>query len=160
MEKKVVECGKTALAVPINLLQSETDFFARNYPTAKFYRSRDILQPEPNGIALKNPGISRIPFYYKSLIETGIYGRLNTEFYARKNFRRKGAGEKKILSNKKTMDGGISTLFIICAGLTGLGFFVFCVEYLKRTVITAVIKCFKRKIFYKMKVRVMNFNQN
>lgn len=144
METEVVECGKSVVVLPSKLVQAEIEYLARNYPAANWFKSRESLQTEPIGIAFRNTGISKIPGYYKSLVEVGIYGRLNQEYYARKNFQRKRAGEwgMETLPDKMTMDGCISTLFIICAGVAGLAVFVFCGEGLQgRIVIVVVTYC-------------------
>lgn len=154
VEKEVVECGKTAVVLPRKLANAENEYFSRNYPAATFYQGKNILQPEPHGIAFKNPGVSKIPVYYKSLIETGIYERLNTEHYARANFRRKRAGKNKPLTDKMKMDGCISTLFIICAGFAGLAFLVFGAENFKGRVIFVVV-AFVRKILSRIREKKM-----
>lgn len=78
-----------------------------------------------------NPGSSRVPWHYKYLVESGIVERLATEFQYQKNYKRKRAGEHKPPKSNFTMDGCISTLFILCAGLVGIGLVIFCCEVVK-----------------------------
>lgn len=144
VEKEVAGCGKTAQVLPTKFLQSEIQYLGRSYPAAKLYQGQDILQPAPIGISFKNPGISKIPKYYKFLVEAGIYGRINTEFYERTNFRRKRAGEMKPLPDKMTMAGCISTLFIVCVGAAGVGGLVFCGEYCKGKLVLLVVVYFRK----------------
>lgn len=135
VEEEVVRCGKTVQVLQTKLVQSEMSYLGRNYPTARFTQSHSILQPSPEGIILRNSGSSRIPRDYKSFMETGIYGRLVTELYARKHFGRKAAGEWKPVGDKMTMDGCIATLFMICGGIAGLAGGVFCGEVLRGRVV-------------------------
>lgn len=145
VEEEVVKCSKTVQVLPLKMLQSEMDYLARNYPTAKFHQSKEILQPKNLCLILRNSGSSRIPRDYKSLIETGIYGRLNTEFYARKSFRRKRAGEWKPIGVTLTMKSSLVTLFIISPGFCSLGLLVFCVEFCRGKVVVLVIRWCQRK---------------
>lgn len=145
VEKEVVECGQTVQVLPTRFLQSEMTFLAVNYPTAKFYQSKDILQNKQVGIRLTKPGSSLIPRDYKVLIETGIYGRITKEFNVRKNLGRKPAGKFKPLRDKMTMDGCIKTLFIICVGVAGVGGLAFCGQYLKGRLVLSVTEYLRQK---------------
>lgn len=158
VEEEVVECGKTVLVLPKSSVQAEAEYLSRTYPATRWFESRDILKPEPEGIAIRRSGISKIPGYYKSLVENGIYSRLNAEYHARNNFRRKPTKKYKPLGNTMTMDGCISTLFIICSLIAGLGLVVFCGEYLPGKIVMAVVACWRHNIWKSCRKKKCNAN--
>lgn len=119
IEEEVVECGKTVFAATPNELEAEIAYYARKYPWLKFYRSKDMLMSNPNGISIEHPGTSKIPRHASSLVESGIYSRLRKEEYHRKNFKRQPSGVYKPPRDEMTMNGCILTLFILCGGLAG-----------------------------------------
>lgn len=128
VEKEVVECGKTVFVAATGEFVGEVDFLSRTYPWIKFYISKDIFMPEPYGIIIKNPGMSKIPQRVNSLVESGIYSRLVKERNERQNFRRQRAGVYKPPKETMAMDGRISTLFMLCVGLAALAILVWGVE--------------------------------
>lgn len=128
VEREVVDCGKTAFVAPQGEFQAEVEFLVRSYPSLKFYKGKDIVVAKPLGMRIFNPGVSRIHWNAKSLVETGIYTRLTKERYERKNFRRQRAGVYKHQMETMTMDGCILTLFILCAGLAAGAIIVYCME--------------------------------
>lgn len=123
IEKEVVACQKSVLAGKPGELEAEVEYLMRKYPRIKFYQSKDNFKPEPYGIRIwVNSGQPKVSCDVHSLIESGIYGRLTKEKFERLNFRRERVGVYKPPENKTTMDGCISTLFILCVSVAALAY--------------------------------------
>lgn len=131
VEREVVDCSKTVFIATEKTFRAEIEYLAKKYFWIKFHQSKQSLVLEYSALVFVNPGISRVPLHYKGLVESGIFERLDNEFESHKNFKRERAGEFKPQRSKFTMDGCISTLFILCAGLAGVGFLAFGWEWMK-----------------------------
>lgn len=131
VEKEVVECGKTVFVGYDVVFRAEKEYLEKRYSWIKFYQSKETMDPGYFGYVFENPGASRVPFYCKYLFQSGIIERLGIEFESQTNYGRVRAGEWKPARSKFTMDGCISTLFILCAGMAGIGLVVFIIEWFK-----------------------------
>lgn len=143
IEKEVVDCGKTAFAATPEELEAEVAYYARQYPWIKFYKSRDTVNAKPMGVGINSPGGSKIPRNAVSLIESGIHSSLRKEKYERRNFRRKRVGVIKPRKEKMTMNGCISTLFILCGIILAFAIVVLnseCCYYFKERILLYLLK--------------------
>lgn len=136
VERELVECGKSVAISTSPVIKAENEYMAKKYFWIKMYTGKDDLDPFPTGLSFVRAGNSRIPLNFRYLHESGIYGRLTKEIYFRRNYARKPAGEiKPPKTESMTMDGCIFTLFILWAGISGLGLLCFlkecCSVYLK-----------------------------
>lgn len=151
VEKELVDCGQTAFAATPNELEAEVEYLSRAYPGIKFFKSKETLMTTPSGIGIDNPGVSKIPRHANSLVESGIHSRLMKEKHKRRNFKREQSGIYKPRREEMTMDGCISTLFILCGGLAGVSTVVFGAECCNRvkgrifSYISEKLRCFCRK---------------
>lgn len=79
MEKDISSCLKYVLAVDGSDIAAEFEYLTRKYYWIKFYRRKDSLGSKPFGWTLLAERESKVPIYFKSLLETGIQGRLDSE---------------------------------------------------------------------------------
>lgn len=134
IEKEIVNCQKSVLTGEPGELDAEVEFYERKYPWIKFYRSKDNFLPNPFGISItNNPELSKISRDAYSLIETGIWARLTKEKHERINFSGERAGiYQPTKDNTMTMEGCISTFFILCGGVAIVAILVFGAEIRKK----------------------------
>ncbi|OXA40863.1 Glutamate receptor U1 [Folsomia candida] len=89
----------------------------------------DVLNPIPYGWMFENTGVSKVPRYFKSVLESGIHDRIEKEAQRRRFVHRKPAVEFKFAANFSLgLDSGIVTLFVLCAVVVGAGLCRFLVE--------------------------------
>ncbi|OXA54928.1 hypothetical protein Fcan01_11863 [Folsomia candida] len=79
IEKEVSICGKAVFIARTNTLDLELDYLRKIYYTIKFYKSEDSILDITLGWKFDRPGNSKIPHYFKSLLESGIHSRLVEE---------------------------------------------------------------------------------
>lgn len=120
VEKEVVECVKTVFVARSDNLEVEYNFLSKNYPWHKFYKGTQVLSESPYGVAFRSAGNSRLPYYYKSLVETGIQGRIEKELVIRKSLLRKPAAPENVKKFKDVeegdhigLGGAFSTFFVV-----------------------------------------------
>lgn len=133
IEREVVDCQKSVIVAEPGPLGGEMEYYGRQYPWLKWYRSKDTLLSGATGIRIEDPGSSRVPRNAAGLVEGGIYGSLMKEKHARRNLRRRRIGAFKPPKRKRmAMDGSFSTVFILCGSLAAGGILIFCLEWYKR----------------------------
>lgn len=74
IELEVIECGKTVFIANSDDVEAEYNFLSKNYPWRTFYKGKQVLLESFYGVVFHSAGNSRLPFYYKRLVETGIQG--------------------------------------------------------------------------------------
>jgi hypothetical protein len=105
------------------------DFLSRNYKNKKFYVGKDLLDEIFEGLAFTMVRNTKIPLYYRILIESGIYGRLMVEKVGRGNRFQKPVKDKVLrLEGVSSLEGGLVTLFILCGAGISLAGITFCFE--------------------------------
>ncbi|OXA63544.1 hypothetical protein Fcan01_01189 [Folsomia candida] len=119
VETDLVRCGKSVLIAKYEQIEMEAAFFEKHYPIKKWDKGKDSVQPVLAGMVFRHAGISIVPKYYMSLVETGIYGRLEVELIARTIRNRVPAVNLTQGNFKSSLEGGLVTLFVI------LGFVLF-----------------------------------
>jgi hypothetical protein len=119
---EITNCPKKSayIATP-QKIEMELDFLSRNYKNKKFYVGKDLLDEIFEGLAFTMVRNTKIPLYYRILIESGIYGRLMVE---------KAAVKDKVLrlEGVSSLEGGLVTLFILCGAGISLAGITFCFE--------------------------------
>ncbi|OXA58957.1 hypothetical protein Fcan01_04722 [Folsomia candida] len=130
IEMDVVKCGKSVYVAEISEIAAQLDFLSRNYFWLKFHTGKDLLNPHYTGWIIKREGISKVSTYYRLLIDSGIYERLNAEV-----IKRKFANRQPVVKwiNPKTrqaigMNRGIATLYILCGCIFGVALLCFVLE--------------------------------
>lgn len=106
----------------------EYRFLSRNYPSAAFYTSSEVLQRNPTGLSFQYGWKSRILQSFKSLLEAGILFKAKNEDLDRKLlFNRTAVTEVGIsqLENVATLRGAFPTVFIVAGSLIGVASLVF-----------------------------------
>jgi hypothetical protein len=110
----------------------QLDFLSRNYNRKKFYLGKDLIDEKFEGLAFWKVRNTKIPGYYRLLIDTGIYERLMVEnrFRWRGNRFRKPVEMKENLrlEGVSSLEGGLVTLFILCGAGVGVTVIAFCFE--------------------------------
>ncbi|OXA41439.1 hypothetical protein Fcan01_23601 [Folsomia candida] len=87
------------------------------------------MKRHKNGYAFQNEGKSKVPVYFRSIYESGIYNRLLIEDAAnRVSSRRRDDESVPNLSMAQTLNGSLATLFAVYGGLITLGVVAFAVE--------------------------------
>ncbi|OXA42676.1 hypothetical protein Fcan01_22421 [Folsomia candida] len=130
VEEELVDCGKSVLIVKSDEIEAEFQFVRRHYPSKEFYKGKEILRMVNSGWTFYDGGITKVPEYFKSLIWSGIYGRLQEEAMRRKYLHRTPTRKSEIAGLAPTVElgGTILTLFIICGAIFLLASFVLVIE--------------------------------
>jgi hypothetical protein len=104
----------------------ELNILSKNYPKKAFYTGKDSIRDEMEGYVFTGIRNTKIPTYYKWLINSGIYGRLDTEILSRRT-----KGQQIATSEAEgvsSLSGGLVTLFILCGGGISLAVISFILE--------------------------------
>ncbi|OXA48383.1 4-coumarate--CoA ligase-like 2 [Folsomia candida] len=83
IRKEVLKCGKTLWISGSDEVLSEYEYLLRNYPRNRWKKSRDMLTPISSRLMFERLDKSSVPKHFQSLIETGIWRRLEEEKRAR-----------------------------------------------------------------------------
>jgi hypothetical protein len=127
---EITNCEKkTAIIAKSDDISAELNFLTKNYFTEKFYVGKDAIAKEYSGIAFAYVRNTKIPKYYRIIIEAGIYDRLQVEKMTRKNRGRKTVWKQNLgLEGVSSLSGGLMTLFMLCGGLLCLAISSFILE--------------------------------
>ncbi|OXA47823.1 hypothetical protein Fcan01_17120 [Folsomia candida] len=80
VEADVVDCrSKTAFVARSPLLEEEYRYLSKTYFWLDFRKGKHVLYAMPQGYAFQNEGKSKVPVYFRSVFESGIYNRLLIE---------------------------------------------------------------------------------
>ncbi|OXA64831.1 hypothetical protein Fcan01_00476 [Folsomia candida] len=131
IETEVVDCSrKTVFIAKSDLLQFEYEFLTWSYYGTKFHKGKEILNPLQVGLIFEGEGLSKVPKYYKGLIETGIYARVEKEVESMAmSDREQAINRRNERSFSLGLDGGIVTLFILCGVVVTSSILCFWFEY-------------------------------
>ncbi|OXA36891.1 hypothetical protein Fcan01_28326 [Folsomia candida] len=126
IEKEVSTCGKTVYIANTNTLDLELDYLRKIYYTTKFYKSDDSILDITFGWIFDRPGNSKIPHYFKCLLESGIHSRLvkekNDREYRKRRTTRRVVHQRV---NPMSLRGSTLTFILICAVVAGLSLLCF-----------------------------------
>lgn len=149
VESELVECGKSIFFAKSAAIDAELQFLARNYPTRKFYKGKEILAKVSFGWKFYDEGMSKVPKYFKYLMENGIYLRLRKEQVYQKYLHRKPAKllETEPLTKAVGLNAAILTLFILCWG-TLLGACVVFIAEIRRKIYTLIERVLRNSLHY------------
>ncbi|OXA56015.1 hypothetical protein Fcan01_08860 [Folsomia candida] len=157
VENEITSCGKAVFAGTSESVHSELVFLQKNYPWTNFYKGEPIFA-SPFALLFTNEGISKVPTYFKFMLESGIYHRLemeqlNNEYVGRKAIVKRNNYQHGAMP--VSMAGSLLTAFILCGCSITLATIYFVVEcrlkllmYLKRWIILEYFKI-KHLISYK-----------
>ncbi|OXA45922.1 uncharacterized protein LOC118437747 [Folsomia candida] len=116
IETEIVDCSQKAVFIAqSDDLKFEYDFLTLNYHRKEFHKGQEILSPRPKGLIFDDEGFSKMPKYYTSLIETGIYARIEQELGYRAMADREPAISisKDDSSFSLGLNGGVVTIFVL-----------------------------------------------
>lgn len=146
IEKDIVDCDKKSVFVSsVDTIRDEVEYLKRNYFHLKFHVSRDVLNETQMGWMLSGEGSSKIPVYFKFVVESGIHGRLMEEVSRRKLRKRiktTGMKSRNELVGSVGLKGGIVTIFMLSGAVGVIGFAVFCGERFW-IIISLRIRCYR-----------------
>jgi hypothetical protein len=146
-ELEITNCQqKSAYITDSNQISLEMYFLSRNYEKKQFYTEKnDMIRVEIEAWQFEKVGNSKIPGYYRWMIDSGIYYRLEDEKVARKNRGRepliKIKEEKERLEGVSSLSGGLITLFMLCGGLLFLAVMSFIFLECRHIVLKLFGKC-------------------
>ncbi|OXA55075.1 hypothetical protein Fcan01_11348 [Folsomia candida] len=86
VESDVTNCGRTVLIAKSNMINAEYDYMSRAHPDIIFYKGKQILESNQEGWVFTRAGSSKVPRYYRFLLEAGVYAKLEDEITARKSY--------------------------------------------------------------------------
>ncbi|OXA40643.1 hypothetical protein Fcan01_24504 [Folsomia candida] len=135
IESEIIKCGKSVYIVKSDVIDAEYVFLSKSYPWRKFYKGKQILESSSYGVAFRMTGISKIPVYFKSFVESGVHGRIEQELIARINEGRDPVEDRDLGKPRKFeevdslgFEGTFATFFIIWGIAIGLALPVFVFE--------------------------------
>ncbi|OXA41091.1 hypothetical protein Fcan01_23943 [Folsomia candida] len=131
-EKEIIKCGKSVLIALSDDIEADYEFHKKSYPRRRFYKGKKNMPTFFSGEAIRSEGPSKLPVYYKALVETGLRGRVEDEVVARKYVRRKPVGteEVKVIDEYEPLglSGAFSTFFVLWGVAVLISFPVFMAE--------------------------------
>jgi hypothetical protein len=130
---EIVDCDKKSAYVAESIyIEQEQNFLSKYYPNKKFTTGRqdELINSKIYMLIFENVCNTKIPKYYRWLIDSGIYGRLEEENVARVSRLKKPVKEKekKGMEGVSSLGGGLVTLFILCSSVISLALITFMVE--------------------------------
>lgn len=135
IETELVECGKTVFIARSEDLQTEYNFLSSKYPWHKFYRGKEVLHETLTGVVFRFTRNSKLSFYYKSLVETGIQGRVEQEIASRANLHRDPVASESMKNFKEIksgdsiqLNGAFSTFLIVWSAAVAISLPAFVFE--------------------------------
>lgn len=118
IESEIVLCRKSVFIAESDNLAAEFEFLSKNYFWIKFTRGKEVRTSMQFGLIFDGEGFSKIPGYYKILIESGIYHRVDEEMQLRKWARRHPvSGRSEAKPAMMQLDGGLVTPFVLCSAV-------------------------------------------
>jgi hypothetical protein len=137
IEKELVACGKSIFMGENKDLTDEKSYLKINYPMKLFYVSEDTFETrgsKPVVWLFIKGGMSKVPYYFQQLIESGVRGGIiglrKHQFYLK---RRIGTSYiRNSMPREATLgiSGSIQTVFMIMFGSLSVALAVFTVEFI------------------------------
>lgn len=133
IESEVVQCGKTVFVAKSSEIKSEYEFLSKQYHSKKLFVSSQGKHKFPTWLDFRHPRSSRVVRRFKSIMEAGIWPRLERAEIRRKNVNRTAVMKIKQpkgveLRNIGTLGGALATVFVLVGGLLGVAILLFIVE--------------------------------
>lgn len=149
IELEVVYCEKTVFIASSDTFEAEYIFLSQNYPWHKFYKGKEMLRESSYGVAFRSAGNSKVPLYYKFLLETGIVGRIQQELISRLSLRRKHSSAEYLTRFRDIEEGdpvglagAVLTFFIVWGVAVSLSLpvFAFDVRHIRHIRISIILR--------------------
>lgn len=123
VENELISCRRSAFFQKSSIIEEELTYYRKSYHWIKFHRGKETFDGRWEGWSFEGEGISKIPRYLQSLVETGIHEELSKagmklRFKNRVPLIQSKAGEKS--TDKIGFNGGIVTLFILWGTMLGV----------------------------------------
>lgn len=135
-ERELVKCEKSVYIAESDDITTELSLFSEKYAWKKkrFVSGKDLLGPEWRTWSFERAGRNKIPQYFKFMLTSGIFNRLEVEITARMVI-----GRQPVLRSPKdhwlrgidpqAVNSGLITLFILCGGVVLAASLSFLVEF-------------------------------
>jgi hypothetical protein len=167
VEKELVACNRSIFMGEAKELKYELSYLIANYPTKGFYTPEDTFEnggSSPVVWEFTKVGTSKVPLYFKLLIESGIREGI-TGIRMHKHYLMRRNGTKLILEGMQSESsvgifGSIQTIFFILLFLLTISLFVFTIELViknsifRRKHLIALWESTKVLTVYKRRLRV------
>lgn len=118
LERELLQCRRSAYIADSYNIQAEFSFLTKYYPTRRFYKGREVFQENLYHWFIHHEDVSKVPIYFKGVVESGIYRRLKLEEIHQKYLRRKPVITFGQFDGSLGLNGAISTLYILYGGST------------------------------------------
>jgi hypothetical protein len=135
IEKELVACERSIFVGNRKEINAELAYLKTNYPRKRFYTSNDTFEKgwsTPIIWSFKGSGKSKVPRYFKLLLEAGIRngvtGLRKHKYYLKRRTGTQFIQEYILREPSPGMAGSIQTIFIISIASLSLGFLVFLLE--------------------------------
>ncbi|OXA55106.1 hypothetical protein Fcan01_11521 [Folsomia candida] len=154
VENEIVSCGKAVFAGTSESVHLELVFLQKNYPRTHFYKG-DLIFALPFKLLFTNEGISKVPTYFKFMLESGIYRRLEMEQWNNAYVGRKAIVQRNNYPHGAmpvSMTGSLLTAFILCGCSVSLATIFLAVEC--RLKLLMYFKGWIVLIYFKIKHRI------
>jgi hypothetical protein len=136
IEKELVVCKKSIFMGETENLIEENLYLKVNYPRKSFYMADDTFETEGSKPVIwkfVNGGKSKVPYYFRQLIEAGIRrgisGLIKHQYYLRRRIGTKYIHESMSEEASVGISGSLQTIFIIVIGSLSVALIVFSVEF-------------------------------
>jgi hypothetical protein len=135
VEKELVACNRSILMGEANELKYELSYLIVNYPTKRFYMPEDTFENGGSSPVLwefLEAGMSKVPHYFRLLIESGIReGITGIRMHKHYLMRRNGTKVIQVAMSSESsvgMSGSIQTIFFILVFLLTNAMLTFTIE--------------------------------
>jgi hypothetical protein len=137
-EREITNCDrKSAVIADFDVIQLEKTYLSEMYYERKFSTGKtdEMIHQQMDGFVFQYIRNTKIPNFYRWMMDSGIYDRLQVEKVARLNNKIRNPTtnvtkkEKKMrLEGVSSLSGGLVTLFILCGVVIILALSSFVVE--------------------------------
>jgi hypothetical protein len=145
IEKELVSCGRSVYMGDLHELMYELSYLRVNYPMKFFYLSTSIFEVDGSKPVIwnfRNPGNSKVPYYFRLLRESGIPGFISDirrhKFFLQRRIGTRFVKESMPNVTSLGISGSIQTIFMTLIALLSMATTVFFFEI--------VLKLFKQLI--------------
>jgi hypothetical protein len=135
VEKELVACNRSIFMGDANELKYELSYLTTNYPAKGFYMPDDTFENGGSSPVLwefMRAGMSKVPLYFKLLIESGIHeGITGIRMHKHYLMRRNGTKLIQVAMSSEFnvgMSGSIQTIFFILVFILTIAAFTFTIE--------------------------------
>lgn len=138
VERELLKCGKSVYISDSDVIRAELNFLGKYFPSKRFYTGKQNFESPLVTFTWRMTVdcVSKVPKHFKSVVESGLYRRLEMEELHQRYLHRKPVNVEEV-DGAIRLRGAILTLFIQCGGVILLAVFVLVLE--NRLLIVVII---------------------